>query len=158
MACKVYDEIDTAGCFPGRVSSREVPVREKYSWPKKWLIEILRLTYQRNILYENFGHRLCAVARSSIAGVGFSPDGRRHIRVEEDRILDAMVLLKDGMRYITEKHIKFDAQQFLAIKIYIKSIKGKTLADIRLGLDIIGKSLGRLPFVTKKGHLVVSSE
>ena len=51
--------------------------------------------------------------------------------------------------------MKFDVQQFLATEA---TKEGKTLLDIKLSNEINGKSLGRLPFVTRKGHLVVSSE
>ena len=37
-------------------------------------------------------------------------------------------------------------------------IRGRTAADTRLSSEIIGKSLGRLPFVTRKGRLVLSSK
>ncbi|KAH9216665.1 hypothetical protein DL95DRAFT_424437 [Leptodontidium sp. 2 PMI_412] len=41
----------------------------------------------------------------------------------------------------------------------IKYIKGNNIKrGVQLGSEIIRKSLGRLPFITRKGHLVLSSE
>lgn len=154
---RVYDAIDEAGCFPGRASSTEVPIYETFSWPRKWLTEILRLTYHKTQYFEDFRDRLHAAARSSIAGVGLDKD-RRRIRGEDDRFSDAVLLVKSGIQYITEKRIKFDVRQFLATKASKEIVKGKTSANTRLGSEIIGKSLGRLPFISRKGHLVVSSE
>ncbi|KIW91970.1 uncharacterized protein Z519_06952 [Cladophialophora bantiana CBS 173.52] len=153
----VYDEIDVAGCFPGRTSSKEVPLLETWSWPEKWLVEILRLTYRKSQHFEDFRDRLRAAARSSIAGAGLDPHGRP-ARLEDDRFSDAVLLVKSGMQYIREENIKSDVRQFLSTKTTKEIARGRTLADIRLRSEIIGKSLGRLPFVSRKGHLVVSSE
>jgi hypothetical protein len=157
VMCRVYDEIDAAGAFPGRASSHEVPIFETFSWPKRWLVDILRLTYHRKQNFEDFGDRLRAVTRSSIAGVGIDRDGRRAM-IGDDRFSDAVVLLRNSIQYITQKHVKADVQQFLASEAIKERAKTKTVAGIRLSLEILGKSIGRLPFVTRKGHLVVSSE
>ncbi|KAJ9652746.1 hypothetical protein H2198_008018 [Neophaeococcomyces mojaviensis] len=157
VVCRVYDEIDAAGSFPGRASSHEVPLSETWSWPKKWLVEILRLTYHKEQFYESFRDRLRAAARTSIAGVGYSRDAKL-VRIGDDRFSDAIVLVKNGIQCVTEKHIKLDVQQFLATKAIKRIFQGRTVADTRLNSEIIGKSLGRLPFVTRKGHLVLSSE
>ncbi len=155
VVCRVYDEVAMAGRFPGRASSHEVPLSETFSWPRKWLMEILRLTYHNDRYYESFRDRLSAVARSSVAGVGMDAAGRP-TRFGGDRFPEAVLLLKNSIQYITQKHIKLDVQRFLASEAG-KDIKAKSV-DTILGPEIIGKSLGRLPFVTGKGHLVVSSE
>jgi len=100
VVCRVYDEIDTVGHFPGRASSHEVPLSETFSWPKTWLIEILRLTYHKDQYFTSFKDRLSAVARSSIAGVGRDAAGRP-TRVGDSRFSDAVVLVKNGIQYIT---------------------------------------------------------
>ncbi|EXJ74130.1 uncharacterized protein A1O5_02424 [Cladophialophora psammophila CBS 110553] len=153
----VYDEIDVAGSFPGRASSKEVPLFETFSWPQKWLIEILRLTYRKSQYFEDFRDRLHAATRSSIAGAGLDRHARP-VRAQDNRFSEAVQLVKSGMQYITEEDLKSDVQRFLATKAAKEVIEGRTSADIRLCSEIIGKSLGRLPFISRKGHLVVSSE
>lgn len=157
VACSVYDEIDAAGSFPGRGSSHEVPLSETYSWPKKWLIETLRLTYEDQRRSLEFSDRLRAATRTSIGGVGFNQDANL-ARVGDDRFLDAVVLVKNGLRYIAERNFKSDVEQFLANPAIKENVKGRTVADTRISLEMLGKSRGRLPFVTRKGHLVLSSE
>ena len=58
MDCHIYDEIHEVGSVPDRASSPEVLLEETFSWPAKWLVEILRLTYQRRQLYVHFSDRL----------------------------------------------------------------------------------------------------
>lgn len=157
VVCRVYDEIDAAGSFPGRAPSHEVPLSETWSWPKKWLVEIIRLTYHKEQFYENFRDPLRAAARKSIRDVGYSRDAKL-VRVGDDRFSDAIVLVKNGIECITEQNIKLDVQQFLSHQSCKGIFPGKTVADTRLNSEIIGKSLGRLPFVTRKGHSVLSSE
>ena len=161
VVCRLYDEIDHAGHFPERASSHEVPFSETSTWPRKWLMELLRLTYFNDQYYKSFRNRLSAVARSSTAGLKIDADGR-YMRVGDDRFSDAVVLLKNGIKYITEYRIKLDIERFLASKTAKDLEAAKDLGfkdvQIRLGSEIIGRSLGRLPFITSKGHLVVSSE
>jgi hypothetical protein len=161
VVCRLYDEIDNAGSFPGRASSHEVPLSETSSWPMEWLMEILRLTYYNEQYYKSFRHRLSAVARSSAAGLKIYA-ASRYTRVGDDRFSDAVVLVKNGRQYATEKRTKLDIERFLASKTAkdleaMKDFEFKAIYT-RLGPEIIGHSLGRLPFITSKGHLVVSSE
>ena len=76
MVFSVYDSIKAAGSFLGRVSSHEVPVPETDSGPKRWLVKILRLKYRNKKRFVSFNDCLRAVARTSIAGVGFNQMAR----------------------------------------------------------------------------------
>ncbi|KAF2191920.1 putative heterokaryon incompatibility protein 6, OR allele, partial [Zopfia rhizophila CBS 207.26] len=80
------------------------------------------------------------------------------VRVGDDRFLEAIVLLRNGIKYIKENHIKLGVQQLLANRAVKDKVKSRIAVRERLGSEIIGKSLGRLPFITRKGHLVLSSE
>ncbi|KAK5072358.1 hypothetical protein LTR70_010423 [Exophiala xenobiotica] len=157
VVCSVYDSIEAAGSFPSRVSSHEVPVPETDTWPQKWLVEILRLTYYNKQRFVNFDDRLRAAARTSIASVGFNQEARPG-RVEDSRFPDAVVLLKNGVHLITEDHIRSEVRRFLADQAVPKLAQGKTMVKTRLSSEIIGKSLRRLPFTTAKGYLVMTSE
>ncbi|OBT64539.1 hypothetical protein VE03_05297 [Pseudogymnoascus sp. 23342-1-I1] len=157
VMCHVYDEIYKVGSFPSRVSSYEVPISETYLWPVQWLAELLRLTYYDKQSYAAFSDRLRAAARTSIGGVGYNTD-RQLVRVRDDRFLEAVVLLRDGIKNIKGTDIKLGVRQLLADKAIRGKVKSRIAAHERLGSEIIGKSLGRLPFITRKGHLVLSSE
>lgn len=67
------------------------------------------------------------------------------------------MLVRNGVRYVTGKQFKLDVQQFLANQAVKDIVHGGTILGTRLGSEIIGKRLGRLPFVTRRGHLVASS-
>jgi hypothetical protein len=157
MECQVYDEIYEVGSFRGRASSHEVPLSETFSWPIQWLVEILRLTYNDKQRYEDFSDRLRAAARTSIGGVGYNQDTQL-IRVGDDRFLDAAILLQNGIKYIRENHIKFGLRRVLAKRAVRDRIKSRYVVHSGLGSEIIGKSLRRLPFITRKGHLVLGPE
>jgi hypothetical protein len=153
----IYDEIYEVGSFPGRASSHEVPLLETSSWPVKWLVEILRLTYQERQLYVDFSDRLRAAARTSIGGVGYSQD-RELVRVGDDCFLDAVVLLRNYIKQIKGNLIKHEFRQLLNNGVVKRKVKSRTTISSKLGSEINGKSLGRLPFITKKGHLVLGPE
>jgi hypothetical protein len=57
---------------------------------------------------------------------------------------------------IRNKRFAFEARRFLASQD--EKTKYNAVLSNQLNSEIIGKSLGRRPFVTKKGHLVLSSE
>jgi hypothetical protein len=95
--------------------------------------------------------------RSSITGVGLDQEGRR-ARVADDRFSDGVVLLTSGIQYVTQEHIKLDVQQFLASEAAKDYVMAEAAANTKLSSEIIGKSLGRLPFATRRGLLVVTSE
>lgn len=157
MACQLLGNIYKAGVFPRRVDSNEVPLEETYSWPQQWLLEIIRLTYQcEQKRYRTFSYRLHAAVRCSIGDVGFGEDGK-FARVGKDRINDATILLAYGVERIQHTRMASDARAFLSKKAIRNVIKSK-IQHNQLANEIIGKSLGRLPFVTKAGHLVLSSE
>ncbi|KAF2197355.1 hypothetical protein GQ43DRAFT_212275 [Delitschia confertaspora ATCC 74209] len=157
VECHIYDKIHEAGSFPDRASSHEVPIQETVSWPIKWLLEFLRLTYYNKNFYGNFKNQLQAATRASIGGVGFDQEAKL-ARVENDRFVDAIAFLQSGVLYVREKRIKREVQKFLTKSSGKHFSKNKDTLRTELGSEIIGKSLGRLPFVTRKGHLVLSSE
>lgn len=154
---RLYDKIEAVGQFPGRTPN-EVPLIETYLWPKRWLIEILRLTYRNNEYFLDFHGRLCAAARTSIGGVGYNED-QELLRVRDDaRLFDAAILLSGGIRSITEVRFRRDFRQFLAERAVKKKVQETCISETRLGSEIIGKSLGRVPFITVKGHPGLSSQ
>ncbi|KAH6703073.1 putative heterokaryon incompatibility protein 6, OR allele, partial [Leptodontidium sp. MPI-SDFR-AT-0119] len=79
-------------------------------------------------------------------------------RVGDDRFLDAAMLLENDIKHIKGNNIKRGVQQLLNNKVLKGNVRNRTPKLSRLGSEIIGKSLGRLPFITRKGHLVLSSE
>jgi hypothetical protein len=145
------------GSFPSRSSSHEVPILETFSWPIEWLVEILRLTYLNGRGYQDLSSRIRASVRTSIGDVGLSLDTRL-TRVGDDRFLDGVSLLQGGIKYIKQNYIKSQIQQYLDDDGIRDMVKTRAVANVRLGSEIIGKSLRRLTFITRKGHLVLSSE
>ena len=157
VKCCVYDEISKIRSFPGKVFSHEVPLEETFSWPVKWVVEIIRLTYQERQPYADFSDRLHAAVRTSIGGVGYNKDTEL-VRVGDDCFLDAVVLLENGIKHINGNHIKLELRQLLKNRDFEGKLNRRTSTRSRLGSEIIEKSLGRLPFITKKGHLVLGPE
>jgi hypothetical protein len=157
MVCLVYDEIYRAGSFPGRASSHEVPISETFLWPIKWLVEFLRLTYNGKQGDWDFGKHLRAAARTSIGDVGYNQDARL-VRVGNGRFLAAVTLLQDGVKHIRDNRIKLGLKQLMANIAFEVMIKSGIAVHVNLGSEIIGRSLGRLPFITKRGHLVLGPE
>ncbi|KAF2008542.1 hypothetical protein BU24DRAFT_360404 [Aaosphaeria arxii CBS 175.79] len=106
--------------------------------------------------YGNFDNRLGAAARASIGGVehGQNP---QFVRIGEDRFIDAIILLSKGVNQIENKRILHEAQLFLASTVVKERLQENAAYSLRLGSEITRRSLGRLPFVTKKGHLALSS-
>jgi hypothetical protein len=80
------------------------------------------------------------------------------VRVGDDRFLDAVVLLENGIKHINDHHIKLELRQLLKNGDFEGKLNSRTSIFSRLGSEIIGKSLGRLPFITRKGHLVLGPE
>ena len=153
----LYDEIYQVGRFAKRTDTKEVPLSQTYSWPINWLLEIMRLSYCTRKDYKGFHNRLRASGRSSIGDVGWNKDGEFD-RVGNVRFADAVILLRDGLQFIRNARFKAEAQRFIASQT-INSVVGDRIgSEIQLASEIMGKSLGRLPFVTQKGHLGLSSE
>jgi hypothetical protein len=154
----ILDEISAPGYFRNRASSSEVPPGERFSWPVSWLAEILRLTYKAKGTYKDFGERLRAVVRTSIGEVGYD-DSSELVRVGNDRFLEAVIMLQERMHIIRHESSRQELQRLVASLSIGELIMGK-IAELhhRLVSEIIGKSLRRLPFITKKGRLVLSSE
>jgi hypothetical protein len=153
----IYDEISQVGSFPNRTNSKEVPLSQTYSWPIHWLLEMIRLSYCTKRDYKEFYNRLRASGRSSIGDVGWSEDGD-YERVGNVRFADAIVLLRDGLQFIKNARFKSDARLFIANQRKKGAVGSKIKHKLQLASEINGKSLGRLPFVTWKGHLGLSSE
>jgi hypothetical protein len=152
----VYDEIYQVGRFNDRADSKVVPFDKTLSWPEEWLLEIVRLTYCTRNKYKQFADRVRAAARTSIGDVGY--DENAHLaRVGNLRFMDAAVLLQRGSRRISNKRIKTEADRFFVSRTVKDFLKVTSRREIQLDPEIIGKSLGRLPFITKKGHLGLSS-
>jgi hypothetical protein len=156
LQCYIYDEIHKAGSFTGRASSHEVPVNETCSWPVRWLVEFIRLTYQKNQLYVEFSDRVRAAAGTSIGGVCYN-ENMEWVRVEEDCFLDAVELLNDYIEQIKINRIRLGIRQLFK-STALNDKKNSTATGSKLVSEIIGKSLCRLPFITGKGHLVLGPE
>jgi hypothetical protein len=152
----IYDEIYQVSRFNNRVDSRVVPLKETLSWPSEWLLEIVRLTYCTRNKYKRFIDRVRAAARTSIGDVGY--DENAHLaRVGDLRFADAAVLVQRGSKHISNKLIKAQVDRFLASQTVKDPLNITPGRKLQLDSEIIGKSLGRLPFVTRKGHLGLSS-
>ncbi|USP72802.1 putative heterokaryon incompatibility protein 6, OR allele-like [Curvularia clavata] len=154
IKARLYDDIYEVGRFTKRTNSKEVPLLQTRSWPIRWLLEILRLSYCRKKDYKGFDDRLLASTRSSIGDVGWNENGDFE-RVGNERLADAVILLRDGLHLVRKAHCKREARRFISSQ---KETKDRTRNEIQLALEILGKSLGRLPFVTQKGHLGLSSD
>src|SRR5690242_3287097 len=152
----IYDEIYQVGRFSNRADSKVVPLKETFSWPSEWLLEIIRLTYYTRKKYKRFANRVHAAAQTSIADVGYDDDAHL-VRVGDSRFTDAAVLVQRGSKSIPNKRIEAEVLRFLASQKVKNILKVPREEKTQLGSEIIGKSLGRLPFVTKKGHLGLSS-
>ncbi|EHK98542.1 putative Heterokaryon incompatibility protein 6, OR allele [Glarea lozoyensis 74030] len=79
------------------------------------------------------------------------------VRVGEEHFLDAVRLLKNNIEKIKSNRIRLGLQQLWKKVTQIDKPRMKAIRS-KFGSEIIGKSLGRLPFVTGKGHLVLGPE
>lgn len=157
----LYDTVHAKGCFPKRKNTFEVPLNEIDSWPITWLFECIRLSYLVPSAYQDFEHRLRCITRTSIGGVGVKenpPFGH----VQESRFDGAVILLDRASRSPCGGRLWKDALQFLrsdtAQDIIKLHSRRTTLRDLPLESEIVAKSLGRIPFVTKKGYMGLSTE
>ncbi|KAF2804945.1 uncharacterized protein BDZ99DRAFT_339206, partial [Mytilinidion resinicola] len=80
------------------------------------------------------------------------------VRIKEDRFVDAVAFLRMGINDIKGDPFQSEAGRFLARTSVRDGAMSKLSAIFRLGAEIRGNSLGRSPFITKKGHLVLASE
>lgn len=109
----IYDEIYQIGRFNNRADSKVVPLEETFSWPAKWLLEMIRLTYCTRRKYGQFTDRVRTTGRTSIGDVGY--DYNSHlVRVGDSRFTDAAVLVQRGCKLISNKRIKAEVDRFLA--------------------------------------------
>ncbi|VUC25546.1 unnamed protein product [Clonostachys rosea] len=148
----VYDEISDVASFPGRASSFEIPADKMAAWPREWLLEFFQLAYHNNREYTDFDSRLQAAARSSIGRSmrNCVPDPSVGSGIiEKDVFLEAVALLREAIDGIENPQIKQEVQQFLSSAPDTSRFKGREM----LKMEIIAKSLGRIPFITRKGHL-----
>ncbi|KAI1252409.1 hypothetical protein MGN70_006984 [Eutypa lata] len=153
----VYDKIYKVGEFPRRLSSNEVPILETFSWPGEWLIEILRLTYQRNHHFSTFEERLRAAARSSTGGTAYLRTAQLS-RAGDSRFEEAAFLLRNGINNIKNKYIKSEAERFLANEGLKQRLQNMNMLHLHLSNEIIGRSPKRLPFITSKGHVCLGAD
>ncbi|XP_014552917.1 hypothetical protein COCVIDRAFT_108964 [Bipolaris victoriae FI3] len=153
----LFDEIFQVGRFPGRIDSKDVPLSEAYTWPSEWLVEILRLSYCTGKYYKRFHDRLSASARTATGDVAKNSAGES-IRSGNTHFDNAVVLLRDGVRFIGNGRFRVETQCFLATQTINTKPKDRVTNELPLAFRIVGASLGRLPFVTKKGHIGLSSD
>jgi hypothetical protein len=117
---------------------------------------VRRRGYCTSNKYKRFTDRVRAAGRTSIGDVGY--DENAHLaRVGNFRFTDAAALVQRGSKRISNKRIKAEVDRFLASQTVNDFLKVTSRRKIQLDSEIIGKSLGRLPFITKKGHLGLSS-
>ena len=154
----LFDEIFQVGRFPNRIDSKDVPLPETYTWPSEWLVEILRLSYCcTRKHYKRFCDRLSASARTSTGDTARNSEGE-FTRAGNAHFDDAVVLLRDGLRLIGNGRFRVEAERFLATQTITTKFKDRIRNELPLAFQIMGRSLGRLPFVTKKGHLGLGSD
>lgn len=157
ITCHIYDKVNSIGIFKNRVPSDPVPLDETTTLPVEWLSEILNLSLSEKKRYETFEDRLRASTRTSIGGVGFGPD-MRLTKIKEGRFDDAICLLQRGIGYVKPPHLKSRLEKFFNDRGVKKGHRDWAIANQRFGSEIIGKSLGRIPCITTKGHLALCSE
>ena len=153
----LYDEILQIGQFVDRDNSMEIPSSKAKIWPAEWLLEILRLSYCARRACKTFHDRLRTVVRTSIGDVGWDRDGQ-FTRVGDLRLADAVVILREGFQLIKNERIKLEAHRYLTSQAEMHTSSDKLGSESQLGMEISGKSFGRLPFVTERGHLGLSAE
>ncbi|KAJ2993565.1 hypothetical protein NUW58_g1804 [Xylaria curta] len=141
-----WDKVHSVGFFPRRVASWNVPLEETFSWPKEWLVEILRLSYQIEGIFPSFKERLHTVARASVGGVLIGPQGEVS-RPDENILFEAEDLL--SINLIKYKHIEAEARRFLAQS---KKSSGWMVLGT-MARSIMARCLKRVPFITSTGKL-----
>ncbi|KAK5637271.1 hypothetical protein RRF57_012983 [Xylaria bambusicola] len=154
----VYDKIEAVARFPRRQSTHEIPLVETFSWSQEWLAAILLLTYKVNCGFTTFQGRLRAVARTSVGGAAYTQDDQpgKLFQVGEDRFSEAAFLLWKSLKLLKNKAIEREARMFLnRLEVEFQYMR---ITSVRLVNEINGRSLRRLPFITKKGHLGLSGE
>lgn len=152
----IYDEIHQVGHFHGRADDRVIQRQEISSWPAEWLLEIVRLTYYNKNKYRRFADRLSAAGRTSIGDICCDKSARL-VRAGNSRFMESVGLLQRGSKTFLKKHMKIDAERFLASQAAKGTLRGSAESMTLFGSEISGRSLGRLPFITKQGSLGLSS-
>lgn len=156
----IHDEIYQVGRFNDRADAKVVPLEKTSSWPGDWLLEIIRLSRCTESKDWRFVNSLKAAVRTSIGDVGYD-ENRKLARVGNLRFKDAAILLQRRSKNLKGR-ISIEIERFLGSKAVKDSLNVPRnvlpMTTTNFGLEIIGKSLGRLPFVTKKGSLGLSSD
>jgi hypothetical protein len=150
IECCVYDQIYATG------EVTRVPKTGTCVDPFDWLYETLRLTYQRNNLYVNFGRRLRAVVRASVGGItaGYN---KLTERMKDDsldaRCREALYLLMQGVRKIERPDITLDLRDYIVNKQVANPFqKEEEKSGGSLIMDYMRISAGRSVIATGKGH------
>ncbi|EUC47771.1 hypothetical protein COCMIDRAFT_34681 [Bipolaris oryzae ATCC 44560] len=163
----LFDEIHQIGHFPTRTTTTDVPFQETYTWPSQWLLEILRLTYcptatttatPNKPRYKRFHDRLSAATRTATGDVARNTQGEFE-RAGPTHLSDAIILLHHGLQFLRPGRCKVEARRFLsAQKTLTMTLADRVRHEIPLAFQITGRSLGRVPFVTRRGHLGLGSD
>ena len=149
LRAAMYDEV----LHVGEVD--RLPATGTCMRPVFWLYELLRLTYDVRDLYKDFNDRLRAVTRTSHAATGYGRDASLE-RV--DRYFDALPMLKNAIHAVSRPDMRKGLKRFFASKDGRNALKKSQAKPSRLCHDIVRASPGRSPFVTKKGHLGLTSQ
>jgi hypothetical protein len=148
ILASIYDEVFQVGNIP------RMPVTGTCIDPVHWLYEILRLTYVARDIYADYSDRLRAVIRSSHAAIGYGEDASLE-RV--DRYLDALPILRSGTCAVVRHDIRCNLQHFFSCKTDEDTFYLASADPSRVFHDFMRITPGRSPFVTKKGHLGLTS-
>ena len=149
LRAAIYDEVLQVGSIP------RFPLTGASISSEHWLYEILRLAYLARDIYTDFDERLHAVIRTSHAATGF---GKYTFLQRVDRYLDALPVLKGGIQLALRQDMKRDLKRFFASKEREDRLELTRGDPFKLFLDLIRITPERLPFVTMKGHLGLTSQ
>ncbi|KAF2247117.1 HET-domain-containing protein [Trematosphaeria pertusa] len=157
LAGCIYDEICEVGSFPNERSSRKMPLPDVVSRAADRLIAVLLLTYTSKEGCKDFRDRMRAAVRTSVGGVRID-EHKDLARVGDDRFVDAIELLQSFIKHIKHRRIKVGVQNLVANGALKGRIGAQSQGTRTLLGEILGKSMGQLPCITRKGHLVLCSE
>jgi hypothetical protein len=148
LRAAIYDEISHVG------RDTRMHAGGPFSSPDTRLYELLLLTYAVGDVYKDYNMRLHAVIRTSHAATGYGKDASLE-RV--DRYLDALPILQGAMRAFSRPDIRQNIKRFFASKDGRNVLKQSQANPSKLIFDLMRISPGRMPFVTTKGHLGLTS-
>lgn len=148
LRAAIYDEVFQVGGVI-RISATGTCM-----FPVLWLYELLRLTYVARNIYKDFERRLRAVIRTSHAATGYGEDASLQ---KVDLFLDALPIFKGAIRAVSLTDMRQDLQRFFASSECKNALRQRKANPSRLEFELARISPGRVPFVTKKGHLGLTS-